>query len=472
MNVFLVGFLILSFLCALSYIYTRTTLPTVTEVGFVQFQRAYLVVYLLAMAGDWLQGPHVYALYDSYSMTTHQIEVLFVAGFGSSMIIGTVVGSFADKFGRRANCILYGVLYGLACVTKHFNNFWILMLGRFLGGMATSILYSAFESWLVYEHNKRGFDQDLLGSIFSNAILGNSLVAIVAGLVAQFFADRFGFVAPFDVSMAVLIIMIIIIIFSWPENYGDKTSNFTQLFSNALHSIRTDNKVLYLGLIQSLFEGSMYVFVLEWTPALTPKAPVADVSAKRHLLEDNNGHRTIPHGHIFAAFMVAVMFGSSVFKVLSKFTSIESFMRPVLFTSALSLLTPILFPGNQVVIFSGFLVFEMCVGIFWPSLGTMRGKYVPEATRATIMNVFRVPLNLLVVVILLQNLPINTIFLCCVFFLSLAAFFQHLLYQSYDKSKVSSPSTESAAVPLKAPLDQEPGITAAAGGSDQKEQVV
>ena len=28
------------------------------------------------------------------------------------------------------------------------------MLGRLLGGTATSILYSAFESWLVNEHNK------------------------------------------------------------------------------------------------------------------------------------------------------------------------------------------------------------------------------------------------------------------------------------------------------------------------------
>ncbi len=37
---------------------------------------------------------------------------------------------------------------------QHFNDFWILMVGRLLGGIATSILYSAFESWLVYEHNK------------------------------------------------------------------------------------------------------------------------------------------------------------------------------------------------------------------------------------------------------------------------------------------------------------------------------
>ena len=48
-------------------------------------------------AADWLQGPYVYALYEHYGMTPHQIEQLFVGGFGSSMIFGTVVGSFADK---------------------------------------------------------------------------------------------------------------------------------------------------------------------------------------------------------------------------------------------------------------------------------------------------------------------------------------------------------------------------------------
>lgn len=49
------------------------------------------------LGSDWLQGPHVYALYASYGMTSLQINQLFVAGFGASMIFGTVVGSFADK---------------------------------------------------------------------------------------------------------------------------------------------------------------------------------------------------------------------------------------------------------------------------------------------------------------------------------------------------------------------------------------
>ena len=44
-----------------------------------------------------MQGPYVYALYSNYGMSTHDIEMLFVAGFGSSMLFGTIVGSFADR---------------------------------------------------------------------------------------------------------------------------------------------------------------------------------------------------------------------------------------------------------------------------------------------------------------------------------------------------------------------------------------
>jgi len=51
----------------------------------------------MILAGDWLQGPHVYALYESYHIQKHEIEVLFIAGFGSSMIFGTIVASLADK---------------------------------------------------------------------------------------------------------------------------------------------------------------------------------------------------------------------------------------------------------------------------------------------------------------------------------------------------------------------------------------
>ena len=69
----------------------------------------------------------------------------------------------------------------------------------------------------------------------------------------------------------------------------------------------SDPKILYLGLIQSLFEGSMYVFVLEWTPALTNAAAEQPTERKLLSTEENDGHRgVIPHGHIFAGFMVII----------------------------------------------------------------------------------------------------------------------------------------------------------------------
>ena len=48
----------------------------------------------------------------------------------------------------------------------------------------------------------------------------------------------------------------------------------------------------------------------------------------------------------------------------------------------------------------GFCTFEACVGIFWPSIMKMRSQYIPEEARSTIMNFFRIPLNIFVCIVL------------------------------------------------------------------------
>jgi len=67
--------------------------------NLARFQRLYLPGFLLAMLADWLQGPFVYALYQGYGIDREHNGYLFVAGFGSSAIFGTVVGSFATSSG-------------------------------------------------------------------------------------------------------------------------------------------------------------------------------------------------------------------------------------------------------------------------------------------------------------------------------------------------------------------------------------
>jgi predicted MFS family arabinose efflux permease len=80
--------------------------------------RKYLAVYLLATLSDWLQGPYVYALYADYGFSQHEIAILFVAGFGSSMVFGSFIGGMADWGGRRNFVVLFAIIYAASCVTK------------------------------------------------------------------------------------------------------------------------------------------------------------------------------------------------------------------------------------------------------------------------------------------------------------------------------------------------------------------
>ncbi|KAL6132226.1 hypothetical protein ACLB2K_070597 [Fragaria x ananassa] len=411
-----------------------------TSAGFNSFKNNYLVVYSLMMAGDWLQGPYVYYLYTTYGFGKGDIGHLFIAGFGSSMLFGTIVGSLADKQGRKRACITYCITYILSCITKHSPHYNVLMLGRILGGIATSLLFSAFESWLVAEHNKRGFEPQWLSVTFSKAIfLGNGVVAILAGLLGNTLVDSLalGPVAPFDAASCFLTIGMFVILFTWTENYGDPSESkdlFTQ-FRGAAVAIASDEKIALLGAIQSLFEGSMYTFVFLWTPALSPND------------ED------IPHGFIFSTFMLSSMLGSSLASRLMARQSprVESYMQIVFAISATSLLLPIVTSflvapsgtkGGSIsfagcIQLLGFCAFEACVGLFWPSIMKMRSQYIPEEARSTIMNFFRIPLNIFVCIVLynVDAFPMTVMFGMCSMFLFLACFLQRRLMLIVEKPK-------------------------------------
>ena len=113
----------------------------------LSFDYAYTYLTVFSMSPRLYSFSNSYALYDQYGYSQHLIAVLFVAGFGSSMVFGSFIGGMADACGRRKFVILFAVIYALSCMTKHYKNFHILMLGRLLGGIATSLLFSVFDSW-------------------------------------------------------------------------------------------------------------------------------------------------------------------------------------------------------------------------------------------------------------------------------------------------------------------------------------
>lgn len=386
------SFVVCGILCFLLQIASRSgksssaTKSTVIPEGFSKFQANYLFIFLLAMFSDWLQGPYVYELYVSYGFSQQQIAELFVCGFGSSMAVGTFVGSLADKWGRKTMCIMYAVCYILACITKMVPDYWTLMLGRFLSGISTSLLFSVFESWMVCEHNKQGYDSNLLGDTFSYATFGNGLVAVVAGLIANTVADRFGYVAPFVVAMLPLSIVAVMVMITWKENYGNQSLGDFSSLAKGFNLVRNDSRIAALGLAQSSFEGAMYTFVFMWTPALK-----SDEETQAEL--DGNtieGSTSEYLGLIFAVFMVSVMVGSSVFKLLvakkDMLYKIPLLLHGVAFCAMGS---TALFLSNKFIVYAMFLVFEMTVGLFYPAYGVIKSEKIPEEIRSAVMNIFR-----------------------------------------------------------------------------------
>lgn len=126
---------------------------------------------------------------------------------------------------------------------------------------------------------------------FSLCTTGNGIVAIGSGVVASVVREQWGPVAPFDVSLICLVVGSLFVAATWKENTGDATINLGATLSNAFTKLRADSKIIYLGIIQSFFEGAMYIFVFMWTPALEATSPWTE--------------QLISHGWIFACFMVS-----------------------------------------------------------------------------------------------------------------------------------------------------------------------
>jgi MFS family permease len=172
-----------------------------------------------------------------------------------------------------------------------------------------------------------------------------------------------------------------------------------------------NTEILLCGVISSLFEGSMYIFVFMWTPALT-----------EGISEDED----LPFGLIFSTFMVCCMAGSSCFSILIDRVSGEV-MAIGLFAVAATAMGMIAICHDNTLKFLAMNLFEITVGMYWPIMGTMKGAIVPESKRAAIYNLFRIPLNFIVLFSLLTDLTPFQSFLLNAFMLSIATALQFML---------------------------------------------
>ncbi|EDQ87767.1 uncharacterized protein MONBRDRAFT_26888 [Monosiga brevicollis MX1] len=391
---------------ALQYRFNPFTAVTRNE-DFSAFQRRYLTVYLLANMADWITGPYLFRLYESYGYEHDQIAALFICGYVSSLAFGPMLGGVADRYGRKRMCVVFCYIFSLSCLLKVFSNFYLLLLGRMLGGASTSLLLSTFESWMIAQHNKEGFPSEWLPRTFALATFGNGVVACLSGIAANVVADCCGHhpVRPFFLAIVCLLVAAGMIHANWEEHRpSDLVQRKGGQCAQGLRELLSNRRVWLLGIVQACFESAMYVFVFLYTPSL-----------------DQVHHRHPPLGFIFATFMLALMCGSTCFRALiNREWAVSAILKSTLLVAAAALVVGGLTWNRSILLFA-FIVFEFACGLFYPTISTLRGEVIPEEHRTGIMNWFRVPLNGLVVVFLLfvgnvshQTLFVGSSILCLI----------------------------------------------------------
>jgi MFS family permease len=390
-----------------------------------QLQRKFLSVFWLIRVAFWMAGPYFYVALASKTLTgnkpmpVHIISQVSLTGYAAIALLGPMAAKIAEVYGKRVATMVGVLFYGLGSFAMTSDSLPVLFVGRAISGVGQSIISNAPESWFVSETKQTDRDPKgvYLSETFGLAYSLDSVVAIVAGQLAQLAASHRGPTGPFLFSPFFLLLGGVVVLLFWSEESTAAATTTTTTTATdcgkTKHSIQetvrvifADPKIVCLGIVQSIFEAAMYIFVLSWAPVMIETIHVCFGESV-----------ATPFGLVFSCFMAASMLGSTVFSVLLSQTNVRLELAVSILMAAASLsLVSSLWPNANLhedkvagtaattavlKLFLSYLGFEACVGMYFPSIGTLRARILPDSHRSVIMTLFAVPLNAMVVTVFL-----------------------------------------------------------------------
>ncbi|KAL8269212.1 hypothetical protein Esti_006863 [Eimeria stiedai] len=295
--------------------------------GSSRFKKRFLLIFFLAQFCEYLQGPYLYDLHSvHYRLPLDKVGLLFFTSSLSNSLFGCVVGPLSDTHEKTWGCVAFCFTSIASCLlTSSSLSFYCLLLARALGGVASSLLETAFESYAVCEHHSRGFSHAALDALLAYASGGTGLVAVFAGLAAaasvKALHDLRG---PFILGAIVGAVCLLFILLLWrrgpeAERQHEETnrkhggspaeasgkvveclSSGGQAAEEAVRLFVTRRDARVCGLLQAAFEVPLDLFVLLWADGVPPG---------------------LSQGLAFAALMVGLSAGSYLFIVFRRMST-------------------------------------------------------------------------------------------------------------------------------------------------------
>jgi MFS family permease len=373
-------------------------------------------------------------LYEGYG---YSVASLYSLGFVGGALSSPFIGPIVDRIGRRNSAMIYCLLEMIINHMEQYDILAGLIFSRVVGGITTNLLFSVFEAWLVTEHRNRGFSEDKLEVVMRDSTISSNMSAIMSGCIAHVLATNFGPVGPFKGAVASTLVALLLVTFRWQENYGsnddEELRSVATYMREAFSTITSDSKILRIGVIQGLTDGTLQTFIFLWSPALTYfssniNSDVAVPFAAWGL--DSLGEPA--YGLIFGAFMLCGVIGGVaeptvrklIIQLSNKTTNknvpdfivkknegglseenekpagVELVAAISYFICSLLLLTPILVNHSSNYSFSialaSFLLYEVIIGLYLPCEGVIRTIYMPNNSICSLMTMLRVIINVIV----------------------------------------------------------------------------
>ncbi len=319
---------------------------------------------LIAILGVASVTPTFPQLRAALDVPVENIGLLITVFTFPTLILGPVIGVFADRIGRKKILVPSLILFGIAGFSCAFvRDFNLLLCLRFLQGVGAASLLSLSVTLVgdLYRGDKR---VEAMGYNASVSSIGTALYPTIGGALATM-----GWYFPFMLPIVAIPVGLLVLFgLKNPEPQGQR--NLKAYLSNALITLK--NRQLF-----GLFIASAANFVLLYG---------AYVTYLPSLIADKFGAEPFTIGLFLSSVSVAIAFTSSQLGNLARRYSETTLIRAsfVFYAVALAIVP---FISSLWLLLIPTTIFGIGLGIGFPSIQTLLATLAPKEYLATVISV-------------------------------------------------------------------------------------
>lgn len=421
-SIYYISYAVIVAALVITYLKLKTSEGTViTTKEFQVFQSGFLSGYSMVILCELIAAASFYHTFISLHLTLEKITMLYITTITASTLAG-VATEIVDVGTRKDKCVISAMLYSISMFSILFGGHYeMILLGRIVYGVASSLHHTSFESYAVHEHSSLGFPEDWLGHTFSLLTHCMALMAALSGILGQIAASTGQLGCPalccalFAVSAAYMVI-------TWEKDLNSPRfmlSSFIYNMNSTISAVRSNKQILLLLTISSLCEASMLVFTFYWAPWMSALASEEDERISYEVLFSCLIMSSMLGNYFFQLFSSSALGGyGGTFQAVLLCSSVSYFLGAVFQTPMLAFLISLAVHG--------------CMGGYYPAVGFFRGKLMVPELRSTAMIILRVS-SLLLAVLLLATIHHNPMYLlgACSLLNGVAAYLQNNYVSAY-----------------------------------------